>query len=61
MQSDPRVTEHLYPARISQLQRQVDKLQAQITGKAAAKTPLAVLKNKPGSYGDRRAESNVSQ
>lgn len=47
LQAEP-ITEHLFPARISQLQRQVDKLQAQIAGTAAMKNPLAMLKKRAG-------------
>lgn len=36
MQADTTTTEHLYPARISQLQRQVDRLQAKIDAAATA-------------------------
>ncbi len=48
MQAGTAVTERLFPARISQLQRQVDKLQAQIAGTAAMKNPVAVLKKQAG-------------
>lgn len=48
MQADTAVIEPLFPARINQLQRQMDKLQAQLAAKATMKGPVNVLKKQTG-------------
>lgn len=48
LQAEPTTAEPLFPARISQVQRQVDKLQSQMAAKAAMKNPVAMLKKQAG-------------
>lgn len=59
LRGEPVADEHIYPARIGQLQRQIEKLQAQMAAGAAVKSPLAVLKKQAGQL--RRQAGRVKR